>query len=589
MTVSSLVAKYNVNNFRIKKNMKSLLLVKHKLLFLLVLVCFLGCKSQKQVKISEKLTSYRPNVIFILADDFGIMDSQAYAQKFAGTDPSKMFYETPNINRLIDEGVAFSQAYATQLCSPTRASIMTGKYASRMGFTTALPPTKTYYNQNLPIPEGYYPNDVIEHKDNIKIEQALINGISNAAVPAGNQIDGGKDELFISEALKDYHSAFIGKWHLGGFGAKGYQPENQGFEPLAWFDSGGSRYFDWKKDWDEKTKKQFPKMPQDYLEIGNSGEITNEDYLTDDLTVQALNYIEMRSKIKESPFFLYFSHFAVHSPYGGKEDEVAYFKNKPTKGWNGHNDPTYASMIKSMDRSVGLILKKLKETGLEDNTLVIFMSDNGGIDSKITPDGKGTGNSPFLGGKACLTEGGIRVPLIFRWKGKIEQGKWVDVPVDCTDIFPTIMEAAGYDEKAISKNNQLDGQSIFKLLFDIENHKKSYSKKTHYWHYPFNVIYKSPYEPYELTPHSAIRDGDYKLIFDWYGRLHLYNIEKDPFEKNDLALKMVDLRDTMFKKLMDWLTINVEKRYWPHINLKYDPKNEARDVAYKNIFSSYIQ
>lgn len=569
--------------------MKTLLLVKNKSLFLLVFVFFFGCKSGKQITISEKTPSNRPNVIFILADDFGIMDTQAYAQKFTGTDSSKMFYETPNINRLMDEGVAFSQAYATQLCSPTRASIMTGKFASRIGFTTALPQTKTYYNQNLPIPEGYYPNDVLEHKDNIKIEQALINGISNAAVPAGTQIDGGKDELLIPEALKDYHSAFIGKWHLGGFGSKGYQPADQGFEPLAWFDAGSSRYYDWKKDWDEKAKKQFPKMPQEQLEIGNSGEITNEDYLTDDLTLQALNYIEKRSKIKESPFFLYFSHFAVHSPYSGKEDEVAYFKDKSTKGWNGHKDPTYASMIKSMDRSVGLILNKLKETGLEDNTLVIFMSDNGGIDSKITPDGKGTENSPFLGGKACLTEGGIRVPLIFRWKGKIKQGKWVDVPVDCTDIFPTIMEAAGYNEKVISKNNQLDGQSMFGLLSDVENHKKTYTKKTHYWHYPFNVIYNSPYEPYALTPHSAIREGEYKLIFDWYGRLHLYNIEKDPFEKNDLSLKMVDLRDTMFKKLMGWLTINVEKRYWPKINPEYNPQKESRDVPFKNMFSSYMK
>lgn len=559
-----------------------------KILFLIVFVFFSGCKFEKKIKILENNTSNRPNVIFILADDFGIMDSQVYAQKFSGIQPSEMFYETPNINRLVDEGVAFSQAYATQLCSPTRASIMTGKFASRLGFTTALPPTKTYYNQNLPIPKGYYPNDVLEHKDHIKIEQALINGISNAAVSAGTPIDEGKDELFISEALKDYHSAFIGKWHLGGFGAKGYQPADQGFEPLAWFDAGGSKYYDWKKYWDEKAKKQFPKMPQENLEIGNSGDITNEDYLTDDLTVQALNYIEQRSKITETPFFLYFSHFAVHSPYQGKEDEVVYFNSKPTKGWNGHKDTTYASMIKSMDRSVGLILEKLKETGLEDNTLVIFMSDNGGIDSKITPNGKGTDNSPFLGGKACLTEGGIRVPLIFRWKGKIEQGKWVDVPVDCTDIYPTILEVAGYDEKAISRKNKLDGQSMFDLLSDVDNFKESYTKKTHYWHYPFNVIYNSPYEPLALTPHSAIRDGDYKLIYDWYGRLYLYNIEVDPFEKNDLASEMTDLRDNMFKKLMDWLTINVEKRYWPKINPEYNSKKESRDVPFKNMFSTIV-
>ena len=392
------------------------------------------------------------------------------------------------------------------------------------------------YNQNLAVPNGYYPHDVLEHKDNIQIEQALINGISNAALPSGTKIDNGKNEVSIAEVLQDYHAAFIGKWHLGGFGSKGYQPANQGFYPLAWFDAGGSKYFNWRTDWNQKSKNQFPKMPQDVLEIGNAGANTNEAYLTDDLTSQALTYIDQRAKINKQPFFLFFSHFAVHSPYQGKENEINYFKNKSTKGWNGHKDPTYASMIKSMDRSVGKILEKLKETGLEENTLVVFMSDNGGIDASITPDGKGTNNSPFLGGKACLTEGGIRVPLIFRWKGKIKNN-WVNVPVDCTDIFPTIAEVAGYDSKAIEKEHQLDGQSFFGLFSDVNNQKKSYTKNTHYWHYPFNVIYKSPYESLALTPHSAIREGDYKLIFDWYGRFHLYNIKKDPLEKNDFEPK----------------------------------------------------
>lgn len=556
------------------------------MVFFLILI---GCKSETKEKVSQEKTSVRPNIIFILADDYGIMDSQAYAHKFSGAKSSEMFYETPNIDRLINEGVAFSQAYANQLCSPTRASIMTGKYAGRLGFTTAMPSRETYYNQNLPVPEGYYTHDVLEHKDNILIEQALINGISNSAVSIGSTIDEGKDELSIAEALEDYQSAFIGKWHIGGFGAKGYQPEDQGFEPLAWFDAGGSAYYDWKKGWDNKIKNRFPKMPQEYSEIGNSGQETNEDYLTDDLTVQALNYIERRSKIKDEPFFLYFSHFAVHSPYQGKEDEVVYFESKSSKGWNNHKDPIYASMIKSMDRSVGQIMKKLEETGLDKNTLVVFMSDNGGIDSKITPRGDGTDNSPFLGGKACLTEGGIRVPLIFRWKGKIKEGHWVDVPVDCTDIYPTILEAAGYDAKTISKTNSLDGQSILTLLADTKNLRKSYTKQSHYWHYPFNVVYNSPYEPYPLTPHSAIRDGDYKLIFDWHGRLRLYNVEKDPFEKNDLASEMADLRDTLFEKLMNWITSNVEQRYWPTVNPDYNPNKESRSTPFVDLFSSFLK
>lgn len=530
----------------------------------------------------------RPNIIFILADDYGIMDSQAYAHKFTNAEPSKMFYETPNIDQLIEEGTAFSQAYANQLCSPTRASIMTGKYAARMGFTTAMPPRETYYNQNLPVPKGYYAHDVLEHKDNILIEQALTNGTSNSAVPTGTVKDAGRDELSLPEALSDYHSAFIGKWHIGGFGAQGYQPENHGFEPLAWYDAGGSPYYNWRKEWNNSSKERFPKMPQNEWEVGDSGEKTEEEYLTDDLTVQALDFLDRRATIEEVPFFLYFSHFAIHSPYQGVKDEVAYFKDKATKGWNGHEDPVYASMIKGLDRSVGLILEKLKETGLDKNTLVVFMSDNGGIDSKITPSREGTDNTPFLGGKACLTEGGIRVPLIFRWPGKIKGGQWVDVPVDCTDIFPTLMDVAGYDSNTIIKKNSLDGQSVLPLLSDVKNIDKSYSKTTHYWHYPFNVIYNSPYEPYALTPHSAVRKGDYKLIFDWYGRLRLYDIQKDPYEKNDLASQMPELKDELFELLMEWLQNNVEKRYWPTLNEKYNADKEVRDVPFRNLFSSHL-
>jgi arylsulfatase A-like enzyme len=527
----------------------------------------------------------KPNIIFILADDLGIMDIQSYAHHFTETDTSTMFYETPNIDKLMAEGTSFSQAYANQLCSPTRAGILTGKYAARMGFTTAMPHLPTYYNQNLPVPNGYYIHDILGHKDEIRIVQALKNGISNSALPAGTATDQGLDEITIAESLKDYSSAFIGKWHLGGFGAEGYQPGDQGFMPLAWFDAGGSVYNNWRKDWNNKSKKLFPKMPQNEWNIGDAGDESGEKYLTDDLTQKALNFIAQRSKIKDKPFFLYFSHFAVHSPYKGKGEEVAYFEGKATKGWNNHQDPVYASMLKSLDRSVGQILNKLKEMGVEENTMVVFMSDNGGIDAKITPKRDGTDNSPFLGGKACLTEGGIRVPLIFRWKGKIEAGKWVEVPVDYTDLYPTFMEVAGLNVKGITDKLSLDGQSIMPLLFDRKNKHQSYTRKTHYWHYPFNVVYNSPFDGLPLTPNSAIRDGDYKLIFDWYGRFYLFNIEKDPYEKNNLAEKMPDLRKKMFEKLMAWLKANVDKRYWPAINENYDANKEVRKAPFINFLN----
>jgi len=551
-------------------------------------VFFLITNCKENTKIYSKKEANRPNIIFILADDFGIMDSQGYATKFSSIDKDSMFYETPNIDKLMLEGISFSQAYANQLCSPTRASLLTGKYAGRLGLTTAMPPRKTYYNQDVKTPNEYYIHDVFEHKDNIEIEQALINGISNSAIPSGNKLDEGKDELSIAEALKDYHSGFIGKWHIGGFGAKGYQPEDQGFEPIAWFDAGGSPYYDWKKLWNAKSSNSFQKLnSEETFDIGDSGEPTSESYLTDDLTNQALNFIEKQTQDKTKPFFLYFSHFAIHSPYEGIEAEVDYFKNKPTKGWNNHKDPVYASMIKSLDRSIGSILNKLEELNIEENTLVVFMSDNGGIDSKITPKGDGTDNSPFLGGKACLTEGGIRVPLVFRWKGNIDSKKWVNTPVDCTDIFPSLLEAAGYNAKEVASNNNLDGVSLISLLYDTDNKNSSYTKTTHFWHYPFNVIYNSPYEASPLTPHSAIRHENYKLIYDWYGRLYLYNIENDPFEKVNLAEGKPKLTSELFNKLMHWLQKNVDKRYWPSINLEYNEEKEVRTLPFIDLFSKY--
>jgi arylsulfatase A-like enzyme len=211
----------------------------------------------------------RPNIILILADDYGYMDLQAYAKKLTGTPASEMYYETPHLNRLVDQGIAFSRAYACQLCSPTRASILTGKYAGRLGFTTALPPRDTYYNQGIETPEGQYPHDVIRHFDRIDIEQAWTNASSNSALPAGSPFDGGRDEISLAEALPDYHSAFIGKWHLGGIGAEGYQPADQGFHPIAWYDAGGSPYFNWRKAWNTREKRRYPDAPQEEWMMGD--------------------------------------------------------------------------------------------------------------------------------------------------------------------------------------------------------------------------------------------------------------------------------------------------------------------------------
>ena len=293
----------------------------HKSLFL---ICSVVCLNLAGTAPGQPT---RPNIVFILADDFGMCDATAYAARFTGTAPAQMYYETPHLDRLISEGTAFTQAYACQLCSPTRASLLTGRNAARMGVTTATPGSvKSYYNQSQTPPAGYLPQDAIYWGDNIQVEQALVNGSTLLALPAGQPGDRGRDEITLAEALKDYHSAFLGKWHLGGHGAKGWQPQDQGFEALSFYDAGGSAYFNWRKPWNRR-QKIHPAMPQDELLMGRTGQDFGKTYLTDELTEHAVQFLKKKANQEQQrPFFLYFCHFSVHTPIQAKPDDIAYFK-----------------------------------------------------------------------------------------------------------------------------------------------------------------------------------------------------------------------------------------------------------------------
>ena len=513
-----------------------------------------------------------PNILFILADDLGYVDINAYAARATGARPAEMFYETPNIDRLANEGLSFSQAYACQLCSPTRAGLLTGKIAARIGVTTATPGSvKTFYNQGITPPNGYLAHDAIFWGDKIAAQQALFNGSTLDAMPAGQPLDQGRDEITIAEALTGYQSAFIGKWHLGSHGADGWQPHNQGFEELAYVDEGGSPYFNWRRVWDER-KKKFPKMPQPELISGKAGPDTGKTYLTDSLTQNAVDYLKQQAvPADRKPFFLYLCHVAVHTPFQAKPEDIAYFEKKATRGWNGQTNAVYAAMVKSLDESVGRILQTLDETGLAKDTIVVFMSDNGGVTYSDPP---ATCNAPLKGGKAMMFEGGIRVPLVFRRPGAIPAARWCDVPVDYTDLFPTLLDAADRDFEA--HYPRIDGRSLVPLFKDPSNETKGYPRTTHYWHYPFNVGVKHPDDGIPLAPHSAIREGDFKLIFDWSGKLLLYDLKTDPREEHDLSEKKPDLAADLFKKLNSWIDENVAVKYTPMLNPNYDPAKESR-------------
>jgi arylsulfatase A-like enzyme len=450
-----------------------------------------------------------PNIVFILADDLGIMDVGAYATHLTGRKPGGLYYETPNIDSLVEKGIAFSQAYSNQLCSPTRAAILTGRIASRLGVTTATPRTKTYYNQGITPPEGYSPHDAFGHKDALDEQQAWLNAHSNTAVSP--------EIPTLPQVLKTHDCAYIGKWHLGGHGALGRQPRDHGFEEIAYFDAGGSPYFDWREAWDNR-KHYSEKMPQPELLIGTSGEPTDERYLTDDLTVQAQRYLRERAQTPETPFFLYFAHFSVHTPLQAEEEYIEHFEDKDTRGNGG-------------------IMQTLEETGLAKNTLVVFSSDNGGVEYTDPP---ATDNFPFKGGKACLYEGGVRVPLVYYLPGRFERA-WSDSPVDCTDFLPTFAGLTGNRVPA-----EIDGRDITALL---ESPESEAPERTMIWHYPFNVIVKHPDNGMPLTPHSAIRVGDYKLIWDWHGRLEE----------------------------------NVAQRYLPRRNPDYEPTKDERGYPFRDL------
>ncbi|QDU87574.1 Arylsulfatase precursor [Pirellulimonas nuda] len=519
-----------------------------------------------------------PNLVVILADDVGYMDLASYAARVREVPTSELYYETPSLDRMAAEGLSFTQFYVNPLCSPTRASLLTGKWAAPMGFTTATPSSvTTYYNQGLEPPSGYHEQDVVRHRDRIDQQQALLNARTLTALPSGRSQDHGRNEVSLAEALPTYHSAFLGKWHVGGHGALGYQPSDQGFQSLAYYDSGSSPYFRWRPLW-SRERLVFSKMRQKKLMWGNPGPETGQEYLTDDLAEQAATFIKGRALKPDQPFLLWFAHFACHAPIEAKPEMIAAFDARGAIEDDGRSNSTYAAMLKSLDQSVGRIMKELRDTGQAENTVVVFLSDNGGVDWL---EGGPTSNAPLKGGKATLFEGGIRVPMIVWAPGRdgiAQGGALCNKAVHGVDLYPTLTALAG-----AKPTPEIDGESFATLLKDPTGKTPGYNRLKMYWHYPFNVDVPHPEDRQPLTPHSAIRSGAYKLIVDWHGRLRLYNIEEDMREEHDLSEKEADRAKRMFAELCDWLDKNVDERYMPKKNPKYDAKEDPREYPFKDL------
>ncbi|HIJ53309.1 MAG TPA: sulfatase [Planctomycetes bacterium] len=341
-------------------------------------------------------------------------------------------------------------------------------------------------------------------------------------IPIPNKTNLDSKIVTIPEALKSagYTSACIGKWHLGDKGP--FRPEDRGFDVVF-----------------RRTRR--------------SHFMADGEYLTDRLTNESLKFIERN---RDRPFFLYLAHHTVHTPIQAKKDIIEKYKKKKPSG--EHNNPTYAAMIESMDQSVGTVCDKLDELGLRDNTLVFFFSDNGGY-------ANATSMTPLRGSKGMLYEGGIRVPMIARWQGKIKAGSSCDVPVIGIDFYPTFLKMAGAPKPS---GHLLDGQSIVPLLTQGGGLKR----KAIFWHFP---AYLEPYNkkqgPWRTTPAGAVRQGNWKLIeFFEDGKIELYNLKDDIGEKNDLANAMPAKAKELHTLLIEWRK-SVNAPVPTEKNPKYDP------------------
>lgn len=423
--------------------------------------------------------SGKPNIVVIMADDLGWKDLHCYG------NPK---LDTPALDQLAAEGLRFTQGYAASpVCTPTRATMMTGQSPARLGITNHAPGNR----------------DGFALPDTDLREAASLRHLPLAAVTLAERL-----------AKAGYATAHVGKWHLSytGPSEKGIRevdlrPDRQGFDLNLGGNSlgGPPSYF---------APYRIPTLPD-----GKDGE-----YLPDRLADEAIAFIRQH---RDRPFFLNWWPYSVHFPMQAREEVIAKYRQR-----GGLKDPVYAAMIEDMDTSIGRFLKALDEAGLRENTLVIFKSDNGGYNGD---------NRPLRGMKGMLYEGGIRVPWIVRWPGKVQPATTNSTPVISMDCYPTLLEAAGLSP---TPEHPLDGKSIVPLL----TQSTGFERDTLYFHYPNYAFHK------RNRPGSAIREGKYKLIKNYDDlSLELYDLSADIGETNNLAAGSPELAKRLADKLDAWL------------------------------------
>ena len=420
----------------------------------------------------------RPNIVFMLVDDLGWGDFGCYGSTF---------HETPNIDALCREGMKFTQAYAGgPVCSPSRAAIMTGQSPARIHITDWIP--------------GMRPKD-----------RRLLDP------PILNQLPAGTPTLGTEMKKLGYRTCYVGKWHLGG---KGALPEDFGFD----LNYGGDYH-------------GHPSWPSHYFgpfEAHNLGGYGKDDYLTEVLSDKADGFLDEATKSSQ-PFFLYLAEYAVHTPLQAREKLVEKYRGK--NGGKDDPDPVYAAMVEAVDAAVGRLRAKLKSLGVEENTIILLTSDNGGLIYNAKKLHVIAENGPWRAGKGFLYEGGVREPLIVYWPHVTKAGSTSDVPVIDMDFMPTILRMAG----GPAAPQPCDGIDIVPILKGA-----AAPQRTLYWHFPH-------YGGQGGMPASSMLEGDWKLI-EWLedGHLELYNLRTDPGERYPLTSMFQERALKMQAQLHRW-------------------------------------
>ena len=475
------------------------------ILVISISILYIACNSEKEAV--EK----KPNIVFILVDDLGLHDLSA---------TGSTYYETPNVDRIANQGTQFTQGYAaSRVCSPSRASIMLGQFTARHQITDWIGAKfgtewRALKRNNKLLPPNY--NHMLPKKDTTLAEAFAANG---------------------------YKTFFAGKWHLG---QEGNWPTNHGFS----INRGG---------WDKGSPMGGYFSPWENPNLENT--IPGEN-LSLRLGKETANFIE---KNKDSTFLAYLSFYAVHGPLQTTESAWAKYRTKAEQqgieesGYKMErvlpirtvqDNPVYAGLVEQMDDAVGIVLDKLKELGLEDNTIIVFTSDNGGVASG---DAFSTTNLPLRGGKGYQWEGGIREPYFIKvpW---IKEVKEITYPVTGTDFYPTLLDLANIPLKPLQ---HVDGVSLKPLL-----EGKDIKDRSLFWHYPH-------YGNQGGEPASMIREGDWKLIHYWEdGNNELYNLVNDPGEQSNVLQQQEKVATRLENKLHTFLTdVNANR---PEIDTTYN-------------------